>query len=182
MFENNYDHIKHAELESRFRSGANWFYWIAALTLVTSIIGLMGGGWRFFLSLGITQVIDGIALAASESLGEATKVVAIVLDIFITALFAGLAYLANKRQMWAYIAGMVLFLLDGLLSLAFFDLLGVLVHGFVLFMMIRGYMAGREMLELERSMAQAAQAAEAAEAAQAPAAQAAPEPAPASSF
>ena len=179
MFENNFDHIKHQELSARYRSGANWFYWIAALTFVTSIISLLGGGWRFFLSLGITQVIDGIAVGASESLGDATKVVAIVLDIFITAMFAGFAYLANKRQMWAYITGMVVFLLDGLLSLLVTDLIGILVHGFVLFVMIRGYMAGREMLALERVMAQATQAAEATEA---PAAQTAPAPAPASSF
>lgn len=179
MFENNYDEIKHAELNARFRSGANWFYWIAALTLVTSIISLTGGGWRFFLSLGVTQVIDAFAVLFSERFGEATKVIAIVLDIFITALFAGFAYLANKRQMWAYIAGMVVFLLDGVLSLLITDLLGILVHGFVLVMMIRGFMAGREMLALERTMAQAAQAAQAAEAS---ATQAAPATAPASSF
>ena len=174
MYENNYDYAQHSELSDRFRSGANWFYWIAALTLVTSIIGLLGGGWRFFLSLGITQVIDGLAIAFSEGLGEATKVIALVLDIFITAMFAGFAYLAGKRQMWAYVVGMVVFLLDGLLSLVFFDFIGILVHGFVLFMMVRGFMAGREMLALERAMAQAAEASAAQSGA--------PAPAPASSF
>jgi len=102
-----------------------------------------------------------------------------VLDIFIAAMFAGFAYLANKRQMWAYIAGMVVFLLDGLLALLFVDFIGILVHGFVLFVMIRGYIAGREMFALERAMAQATQAAQAAEAS---ATQAAPATAPASSF
>jgi hypothetical protein len=160
MFENNNDYGQHTELSDRYRSGANWFYWIAGLTLVTSIIGLLGGGWRFFLSLGVTQVIDGIALAAAESLGDATKIIALVLDIVITAMFAGFAYLAHKRQLWAYMAGIVVFGLDGLLSLAIFDIIGILVHGFVLVMMIRGFMAGREMLALERAMAQAAQAAQ----------------------
>lgn len=179
MFENNNydDYGQHAELAQRFRSGANWFYWIAALTLITSIVSLLGGGWRFFLSLGITQVIDGLAVGTAQSLGEATKVVAIVLDIFITAMFAGFAFLSNKRHLWAYVAGMVVFLLDGLLSLLFFDVIGIIVHAFVLFLMVRGFMAGREMLALERALAEAA----AAQAAQAPA-QAAPAPAPASSF
>jgi hypothetical protein len=172
MFETNYDHIQHGELAARYRSGANWFYWIAALTLVTSVISLLGGGWRFFLSLEITQVIDVIALGFSESFGEATKVIAIVLDVFISAMFAGFAFLAHKRQMWAYVLGMVVFLLDALLSIVFMDFIGIIVHGFVLFMMIRGFVAGREMLALEREMA----------AAQASAAQAAPAPAPASSF
>jgi hypothetical protein len=156
------DYGQHAELNERFRSGANWFYWIAGLTLVTSIIGLLGGGWRFFLSLGITQLIDGIAVYAAESLGDATKIVAIVLDIFITALFAGFGYLASKRQMWAYVTGMIVFVLDGLLSLLIMDWIGILVHGFVMVMMVRGFMAGREMLALERAMSEAAQSAHAA--------------------
>ena len=177
MFENNYDDIQHSELSSRFRSGANWFYWIAGLTLVTSIISLLGGGWRFFLSLGVTQLIDAIAVVTAESLGDATKVVAIVLDIFISAMFAGFAFLAMKRHMWAYVLGMVVFVLDALLSIVLLDFIGIIVHGFVLFMMIRGFVAGREMLALERDMAAAAQAAQATAAAQP-----APEPAPASTF
>lgn len=169
MFENNFDHVQHAELNQRFQSGANWFYWIAGLTLVTSIVGLLGGGWRFFLSLGITQLIDGFAVYFAGSFGDATKVIAIVLDIFITAIFAGFAYLATRRQMWAYVAGMVVFLLDGLLSLVIVDLIGIIVHGFVLVMMIRGYMAGRQMLALERTMAGADQSAQTVQAAPAPA-------------
>ena len=161
MFENNYDHVQHAELSQRFASGANWFYWIAGLTLVTSLIGLMGGAWSFALSLGITQVIDGLALYASESFGEAAKVIAIVLDIFITALFAGFGYLANKRYMWIYLTGIIVFLLDSLISVVIFDVLGILIHGFALVMMIRGYIAGRDMLALEREMAQATQATQA---------------------
>ena len=177
MFENNYDHIQHSELSDRFRSGANWFYWIAGLTLVTSVISLLGGGWRFFLSLGVTQLIDAIAVVTAESLGDATKVVAIVLDIFISAMFAGFAFFAQKRQMWAYVLGMVVFLLDALISIVFIDFIGIIVHGFVLFMMIRGFVAGREMLALEREMAAAAQARQVSAAAQA-----APEPASAGSF
>ena len=177
MFENDYnDYGQHAELSQRFRSGANWFYWIAALTLVTSIISLLGGGWRFFLSLGVTQLIDVIAILAADRWGDATKVIALVLDIFITAMFAGFAFLASKRLLWAYVAGMVVFLLDGLLSLVFVDFIGIIIHGIVLFVMIRGFMAGREMLALERAMAEAARSAEAR------AMQTAPASAPAGSF
>jgi hypothetical protein len=175
MFENNYDYGQHAELSDRYRSGANWFYWIAGLTLVTSIISLLGGGWRFFLTLAITQIVDGLAVLASENLGEATKVIALVIDIFVTAVFAAVAYFAGKKQFWAYLVGMILFGLDALLSIVIFDWIGIIVHGIVLVLMIRGYLAGRELVALERAMAEAAQAS-AAQAAPAPA------PAPASSF
>lgn len=149
------DYIQHGELSQRYQSGVKWFYWIAALTLITSVIGLLGGGWRFFLSLGTTQLIDAIANAASQELGNATKVIAVVLDIFITAVFAGLAFLASKKHLWAYLVGVIVFLFDGLLSLAISDWLGVIVHAIVLVIMVRGYMAGRNLVALERTMAQA---------------------------
>ena len=164
-----FDRMQYAAARQRYKSGANWFYWIAGLTIITSVIGLMGGGWRFFLSLGTTQLIDGIARGASESLGDATKVIAFVLDIFITAAFVAFGALAHKKHLWAYVVGMVVFLLDALLSLLFSDWLGFLVHAFVLFVMFRGYQAGREVVALERAYAQA-QAAQ-------PVAAAAPEPA-----
>lgn len=158
MYEQNFDQIQHAQLNHRYQSAAKWFYWIAALTLITSVISLMGGGWRFFLSLGVTQVIDAFGAGLSQNFGNATKVIAIVLDIFVTAIFAGFGLLASKRQLWAYVLGMVVFLLDGLLSLAFFDILGILVHAYVLFVMFRGFQAGRELVVLEQTMAQAAAA------------------------
>lgn len=150
------DRIQHAELSQRYRSGSNWFYWIAGLTLITSIISLLGGGWRFFLSLGTTQLIDAVGSLASEQLGNATKVIALVLDIFITAAFAAFGALAHKKLLWAYMLGMAVFLLDGLVSLLIVDWIGVIVHVLVLYWMFRGYQAGRELVSLERTMAEAA--------------------------
>lgn len=147
----NDDSVRHLQLSQKYRSGVQWFYWIAALTLVTSVISLAGGGWRFFLSLGVTQLIDAIAVELSASLGNATKIIAIVLDIFAIAVFAAVGWLASKRQMWAYVVGMVLFLLDGLVSLVFGDWLGVIVHAIVLFVMFRGFKSGLDLSALERS-------------------------------
>jgi hypothetical protein len=148
------DFGQHAELSQRYKSGANWFYWIAGFSMITSVIGLLGGGWRFFLSLGTTQIIDAFANVLAAELGDATKVIALVLDIFVTGAFAGFGLLANKRHFWAYIVGMVVFFLDGLVSLAFFDWIGIIVHVLVLYWMFRGFQAGRELVSLEKAMAQ----------------------------
>jgi hypothetical protein len=150
----NFDEIRHSELYQSYKSGANWFYWIAGLTLITSIIAVGGGDWRFLISLGTTQLIDAMAIVLAEQLGEATKVIGLVLDIFITALFVFFGVMAGKKHLWAYLLGMIVFGLDGLVSLMIGDLIGVLAHAFVLFFTIRGYMAGREMLVLEREIAQ----------------------------
>jgi hypothetical protein len=153
----NAESVHYLQLKQKYRSGVHWFYWIAALTMVTSLMSLAGGGWRFFLSLGVTQLIDAIAVELSASLGNATKVIAIVLDIFAVAVFAGVGFLAGKQYLWAYVVGLVLFLLDGVVSLVFGDWLGVVVHAIVLFVMFRAFRSGLELSELERLRVQQAQ-------------------------
>ena len=148
-----FEQAQYAEVAQRYKGGANWFYWIAGLTIVTSIIAIAGGGWRFLISLGTTQLIDGIAEVFSAELGSAPKVIAFVLDLIVTGVFVLFGYLANQKLLWAYMVGMVVFLLDGLVSLVVLDWIGVIAHVVVLFFMFRGYQAGRELVSLEQAFA-----------------------------
>jgi hypothetical protein len=154
-----HDQVHYSELARSYRSGVNWFYWIAGLTIITSLIAFFGGGIRFLLSLGLTQFIDGFAAALASHLGGAVQVVALILDLIVTGVFVLLGYLAGKKMIWAYIAGMVIFLLDGLLSLAFVDWIGVAAHAFVLFFLFRGFQAGQALISFEKLMAEQAAAA-----------------------
>jgi hypothetical protein len=144
----------HAELAQKYKSGANWFYWIAGLSLITSIITFSGGSWRFLISLGTTQVIDGIAAALSAEVGGSTpQIIALVLDVFLTAIFVVFGVLASKKLLWAYILGMAAFVVDGLVSLLIQDFVSVIAHVVVLIFMVPGFLAGRKMVELEQAMA-----------------------------
>jgi len=148
----------HSELMQKYKSGANWFYWIAGLTLVTSLMTVGGADWRFLISLGTTQVIDGIAAAMSEDLGAAPKIIALVFDMILIGIFIFFGVLANKRLLWAYILGMVVFFLDGMVALLIADWIGVIAHVVVLIFMVPGFLAGRQLLELEQEMAAHARA------------------------
>lgn len=151
-----YDHINHTELTQRFKSGANWFYWIAGLTIITSLIAFFGGGIRFLISLGLTQIIDGFAEGLATELGSAVQVIGLILDLIVTAVFVLFGYLAGKKMLAMYMVGMVVFLLDGLLALAFQDWISVIAHAVVLFWLFRGYQAGRELVSYEKLMAEQA--------------------------
>ena len=154
-----YDQIAHAQLTQGYRSGVKWFYWIAALTIITSFIAFFGGGVRFLISMGVTQFIDAVGAGLATQLGSAAQVVALVLDLIVTGVFALFGYLAGKKMLWAYIVGMVIFLLDGLLSLALVDVIGVIAHAVVLFFLFRGFQAGQSLISVEKSMAEQAAAA-----------------------
>src|SRR5688572_7968968 len=60
-----------AALLARGKNGAHWFYWVAALSLVTSIIILGGGQTHFVIGLGITLLASVIASGLAQQAPEA---------------------------------------------------------------------------------------------------------------
>ena len=131
------------QVETRIKSGASWFYWIAGLSLINSAVALSGSNWGFILGLGITQVIDAIA----KGLGSAGVAVAMVLDVIVAGVFVLFGVFAHRKQSWSFIAGMVLYGLDGLLFLIGRDLPGLGFHAFALFCIFGGYSALRKLQE-----------------------------------
>ena len=127
--------------ESHLRSGASWFYWIAGLSLINSIAALSGGNWRFFIGLGITQIFDAIG----QEFAGVGKGIVLFLDLIAAGVFVLFGVFAHKRDTWAFVTGMVLFVLDGGIMLLFQDWIGVGFHVFVLLFLFRGFKACREL-------------------------------------
>jgi len=127
-------------LERQLKGGGSWFYWIAGLSLVNSVIALSGSGTRFILGLGITQIFDELAKGMGSGAGLA---VAVVLDLLASAVFVFFGVFANKRHTWSFIVGMALYALDGLIYLIGQEWLGVGFHAFALFCLFRGFKACR---------------------------------------
>jgi len=44
----NDDYGQRASLAQAMKSGGNWFFWIAGLSLITSVLSVSGSNWRFF--------------------------------------------------------------------------------------------------------------------------------------
>jgi hypothetical protein len=147
-----YDSIERQQLAPRAKSGANWFYWIAALSLITSIISLAGSNWAFLISLGVTQLVDAVANVGAERVGAGVKVIALVFDLVAAGLFALLGMFAGKRQSWAFIVGMALYLLDGLVCLFIGFWLGLAFHAYALYCIFSGYQANARLVELDKNM------------------------------
>lgn len=127
-------------LERQRKNGALWFYWVAALSLVNSVVALTGQEWRFIIGLGITQLAD--ALAASTGHGGVT--VALV-DAAVIGGFVLLGRFALRGGLWAFGVGAAFYALDGLIFLAARDWVGVAFHVFVLVMTVRGLAAARRL-------------------------------------
>jgi hypothetical protein len=142
-------------LQRKMLQGARWFYWIAGLSAINTIVSLSKGGFYFVAGLGITQVFDG--LAASMHSGGAT--IGLLLNALVTGMFVLLGVFACKGQSWSFIIGMILYAADGLLIVVVFLLAGaeipyisLLFHGFVLYGLIAGFRANLQLKALARGV------------------------------
>lgn len=128
--------IDRMHLVSRMRSGGSWFYWIAGLSLINSISAFSGGGWGFIVGLGVTHLVDGIANG---------RAVALAINVVIAGIFITLGVFANRAHLWAFVVGMILYGLDGLLYLKVSAWLATGFHVFVLICLLNGFRAARQL-------------------------------------
>lgn len=161
MFNSQDQYAELNRLQQRANSGARWFYWIAALSLINSIAYLSGSKWTFIIGLGTTQLVN--VILGSDAAGTAGRAIAIVFDLLATGLFAGFGLLAGKRYLWSYVVGGVLFALDSLIYVWAQDWIGIGFHVFATYCIFAGFVACRKFLALKREV-EALAAAEAAEA------------------
>jgi hypothetical protein len=128
-----------AQSEPEVMSGASWFWWIAGLSLVNSIMTHSGSDTGFIIGLGFTLVADNIFAEY--------KVVAFIVDALAIATILGLGFFARKGHFWAFVVGMVLYTLDAGIYLLAQDWMAVAFHGLALFYLVRGAMKLRAALK-----------------------------------
>ncbi|HLP01033.1 MAG TPA: hypothetical protein VK163_03330 [Opitutaceae bacterium] len=116
-------------------SAARWFWWIAGLSLVNTVLVHGGSNTSFMIGLGVTLVAD-VAFAS-------IKVVAFVVDAAAIGFFVLTGWLALRGHFWAFIVGAVAYLLDAGIYLLARDMMPLAFHAFALFFIVRGAFALR---------------------------------------
>lgn len=124
------------QLEKQHHNGANWFYWIAGLSALSSILILFGSSFISAITLGSAEFLAAIGKEIPEM-----SVAAVIACVLILGVFALLGYLSNKGCRGAYIVGIILFVLDTLLLLWVQDFFGIAFHALALYYMIVGAVA-----------------------------------------
>jgi len=139
-----------AAARARAQSGASWFLWIAALSVINTLITMGGGRMRFIFGLGITTLIDSVG----HQMGGSGQTVALAASILGAAVIAIFGVLARKELKWAFIVGMVLYVCDGLLLLPAKLYLDAAFHAWALFRLFQGLQAlnALESLKSQQSM------------------------------
>jgi hypothetical protein len=109
----------------RVLSGARWFWWIAGLSLVNTVIAHTSGNASFFIGLAFTQISDAVFIHL--------KPIAFVLDAVACSFFVAMGWLAVRGHLWAFVTGGIIYALDGVIFLLFKDWFPAAFHGLALF-------------------------------------------------
>ena len=132
------------QLIRALKSSASWFYWIAGLSVVNTLLTMFNTDRSFIVGLGSTQLIDGISEYLTEGAGSEAavlRIVAIVLDLLIIGIFVLFGFKSSQGRRWAFVIGMILYALDGLLFFLVTDWFSIAFHLFVLWRLYSGIQA-----------------------------------------
>ena len=139
-------------LKQQGDAGANWFFWVAGLSLVNTIIAHSGGDRHFIVGLSFTAIVDAIAREVAQQEPDAATiatVIAIGFSCFVTLVATLFGWMSRKRWLAVFGIGMGIYLLDGLLYLLIGDIMSAGFHGFALWSMFAGFNAYRQLNKLE---------------------------------
>jgi hypothetical protein len=120
-----------AKAAPRVQSAARWFWWIAGLSVVNSVVLLTGGTFNFVLGLAVTQLADGVF--------HNIKIIALIFDALVVGFFFGAGFFAKKGHLWAFVVGGIAYLGDGIIFALFSEWVAVAFHAYALFMIYHGW-------------------------------------------
>jgi len=130
------------------KAGANWFITVAVLSMINSVLSMSGAGIRFIFGLGIAEFVDALAHQAGQS-GFALD---LIINGFVAGVFVIFWNFARRGQQWAFLVGMALYALDGVVMLYFKDILAVAFHGYGLYRIYSGMSGISALRSAEASM------------------------------
>ena len=141
------DSARHVSRTS-VKHGANWFIWLAVLSVINSLLVYYLEIRNTPLALGITQWLDGTAGGWNNALsGVAMTEGALATNILVAVALAGFGFLARRGSDFAFVLGMFLYIVDALLVLGLKDFFGFTFHVFALFFLFKGLLASRHVRE-----------------------------------
>jgi hypothetical protein len=124
-----------AQANRSIMSGARWFWWIAGLSAVNTILSHTGSDMSFVLGLGFTLIVDAIF--------HSLKIIAFAIDLLAIGFFFGVGWFAVKGRFWAFVVGLIAYAGDTVIYFFVQEWRSLIFHLIALFFIGRGAMALR---------------------------------------
>ena len=116
-------------------SSARWFWWIAGLSLVNTVLVQTGNDMNFVVGLGITAAAD-VFFAGAKAIG-------FIVDAIAIGFFVLMGWQAQRGKLWAFYVGIGVYTLDALIYAGFQDWMPVGFHALIIYFIAKGAMVLR---------------------------------------
>lgn len=123
--------------------GANWFFWLAILSVINTLIVYQYQTPNTPIALAITQWLDG----TSAGLNPTMSTQSLITNLLIAGVLAGFGLLARRGSDLAFVVGIFLYVIDAMLAIGLRDVFGFGVHLIGLFFLFKGLLASRHVRE-----------------------------------
>ena len=134
-------------LLARRNRGATWFFTIAALSGINTLLQAFDAKLHFIFGLGITDVVNQIA----RGRGQNGVVAMILVDGLFVVLLVLCGVWARNGSQASFMCGMIAYALDGAVLLLFGAWIEGLVHAYALWRLWDGYSACSELAKLDQT-------------------------------
>jgi len=118
-------------------SAARWFWWIAGLSLINTVLFHSGSDVSFVVGLAMTTLAS---VLFADNLPVAIALAAITVGFY----FAMGVY-ARRQKLWAFYVGLVIYVIDALIYVGVQDWMSVAFHALAAFFIIKGIGRVREL-------------------------------------
>ena len=124
------------ELDARIRSGASWFYWVAALSFINTILLFAKANFGgFAVGLGFTSITDRMLYSM--------PVMALAVSAVCSGAIALFGWFAIKRHAWAFIVGLLVLVLDTVICVLDESWISVAFHAWAVVSIFLAFRASR---------------------------------------
>ena len=123
--------------------GANWFFWLAILSVINTLIVYQYHTPNTPIALAITQWLDGTSAGLNPTMSNRSLIV----YLLIAGALAGFGLLARRGSDLAFVLGIFLYVVDAMLAIGLRDVFGFGVHLIGVFFLFKGLLASRHVRE-----------------------------------
>ena len=123
--------------------GANWFFWLAILSAINTLIVYQYQTPNTPIALAITQWLDGTSAGLNPTMSNKS----LIINLLIAGALAGFGLLARRGSDLAFVLGIFLYVIDAMLAIGLRDVFGFGVHLIGVFFLFKGLLASRHVRE-----------------------------------
>lgn len=139
-----------ARYYANFKSGASWFFWLGAISLVNMIMQYKSKSEspiRFAVGFSVIKWLETNPVTFIKNVSP--RVIAMTVGVLYVVILVGLGLLARRRNKPAYLVGTILYALDIIPGVLLSDMYAVVFHLIVIGFLIWGFVNFLKLEKLE---------------------------------